>query len=72
MRLTSSFTPKREVELRPRFVVANGLLIMQLDNVTYHVRGGALNGLVNTLNNTFSCREFDIDKLPCVHAIATV
>ncbi|KAL5541280.1 hypothetical protein UlMin_042502 [Ulmus minor] len=43
---------------------------MQLNNVMFHVRGGALNGVVDTLNNTCSCQEFDIDKLPCVHAIA--
>ena len=70
MGLTSPLTPKRVDELRARCAVANGLLIMQLNNVTYHVRGGALDGVVNTLNSTYSCREFDIDKLPCVHAIA--
>ncbi|KAL5549313.1 hypothetical protein UlMin_004544 [Ulmus minor] len=45
---------------------------MHLNNVTYHVRRGALNGVVDTLNSTCSCREFNIDKLPCVHAIAAV
>ncbi|KAL5561009.1 hypothetical protein UlMin_030756 [Ulmus minor] len=70
IRLTSPLTPKREDEFRPCFVIANGLVTMQLNNVTYHVRGGALDRVVNTLNSTCSCREFDIDKLPCVHAIA--
>ncbi|KAL5571321.1 hypothetical protein UlMin_020918 [Ulmus minor] len=69
MGLTCPLTPKREDELRPRFAVANGLVIIQLNNVAYHVRGGALNGVVDTLNNTCSCQEFDIQKLPCVHAI---
>ncbi|KAL5548321.1 hypothetical protein UlMin_003552 [Ulmus minor] len=45
---------------------------MQLNNVTFHVRGGALDGVVDTLNSTCSCQEFDIDRLPCVHAIAAV
>ncbi|KAL5544315.1 hypothetical protein UlMin_008099 [Ulmus minor] len=45
---------------------------MQLNNVTFHVRGGILDGVVDTLNSTCSCWEFDIDKLPCVHAIAVV
>ena len=68
MGLISPLTLKREDELKPFFAVGNSLVTMQLNNVTYHVRGGALDGVVNTLNSTCS-REFDIDKLPCVHAI---
>ena len=67
--LTSPLTLKREDELRACFAVANGLLTMQLNNVTFHVRGGVLDRVVNTLNSTCSCQEFDIDRLPCVHAI---
>ncbi|KAL5579492.1 hypothetical protein UlMin_011934 [Ulmus minor] len=70
VRLTSPLTPKREDELRARFAIANVLLTMQLNNLMFHVRGGALDGVVDTLNNTCSCREFDIDRLPCVHVIA--
>ena len=55
MRLISPLTPKREDELKSRFAVANGLVTMQLNNVTYHVTGGALDGVVDTLNNTCSC-----------------
>ena len=55
MGLTFPLTLKREDELGPRFVVANGLLTMQLNSVTYHVRGGALDGVVDTLNSTCSC-----------------
>ena len=54
MGLTSPLTPKREGELRPRFTVANGLVTIQLNNLTYHVRGGALDGVVDTANNTCS------------------
>ncbi|KAL5579466.1 hypothetical protein UlMin_011908 [Ulmus minor] len=55
MGVTSPLILKREDELKPRFVIANNLLTMQLNNVTHHVRGGALDGLVNTLNSTCSC-----------------
>ena len=72
MGLTSPLTSKREDELRAHFAVANGLLTMQLNNVTYHVRGGSLDVVVDTLNSTCSCQEFDIDKLPCVHTITAV
>ncbi|KAL5575228.1 hypothetical protein UlMin_016927 [Ulmus minor] len=41
-----------------------------LNPVTYHVKGGELEGVVDIFNKTCTCKEFDIDKLPCVHAIA--
>ena len=72
MRLTYPLTLKREDELIPRFAVDSGLVTMQLNNATYHVRGGALNRVVDTLNSTCNCREFNIDKLPCVHVIVVV
>ncbi|KAL5578638.1 hypothetical protein UlMin_011080 [Ulmus minor] len=41
-----------------------------LNPVTYHVKGGELEGVVDIFNKMCTCKEFDIDKLPCVHAIA--
>ncbi|KAL5537977.1 hypothetical protein UlMin_045921 [Ulmus minor] len=43
---------------------------LQLNPVTYHVKRGELEGVVDIFNKTCTCKEFDIDKLPCVHAIA--
>ncbi|KAL5574599.1 hypothetical protein UlMin_016298 [Ulmus minor] len=60
----------REFELRPRFVQSNGQHTSQLNPVTYHVKGGELEGVVDIFNKTCTCKEFDIDKLPCVHAVA--
>ncbi|KAL5548406.1 hypothetical protein UlMin_003637 [Ulmus minor] len=60
----------RESEFRPRFAQSNGRHTLQLNPVTYHVKGGELEGVVDIFNKTCTCKEFDIDKLPCVHAIA--
>ncbi|KAL5564300.1 hypothetical protein UlMin_027464 [Ulmus minor] len=70
MAITAPLTLSRESEFRPRFVQSNGRYTLQLNPVTYHVKGGELEGVVDIFNKTCTCKEFDIDKLPCVHAIA--
>ena len=68
--LTSPLTPNRENELRPYFTESNNLLTSQLNPITFHVKGGGLESVVNTDTLTCTCRMFDIDRLPCVHSIA--
>ncbi|KAL5563962.1 hypothetical protein UlMin_033709 [Ulmus minor] len=70
MAITAPLTPSRESEFRSRFAQSNGRHTLQLNPVTYHVKGGELEGVVDIFNKTCTCKEFDIDKLPCVHAIA--
>ena len=70
MALTTPLTPSRESQLRPHFAQSNGRHTSQLNPVTYHVKGGELEGVVDIFNKTCTCKEFDIDKLPCVHAVA--
>ncbi|KAL5562200.1 hypothetical protein UlMin_031947 [Ulmus minor] len=72
MAITTPLTPSWESKLRPRFAQSNGRHTSQLNPVTYHVKCGELEGVVAIFNKTCTCKEFDIDKLPCVHAIATV
>ncbi|KAL5582754.1 hypothetical protein UlMin_015196 [Ulmus minor] len=71
MAITTPFTPSWESELRPRFAQSNGWHTSQLNPVTYCVKGGELEGVVDIFNKMCTCKEFDIDKLPCVHAVAT-
>ncbi|KAL5574175.1 hypothetical protein UlMin_023772 [Ulmus minor] len=70
MAITAPLTLSRESEFRPRFAQSNGQHTSQLNPVTYHVKGGELEGVVDIFNKTCTCKEFDIDKLLCVHAIA--
>ncbi|KAL5575736.1 hypothetical protein UlMin_017435 [Ulmus minor] len=72
MAIIAPLTTSRESKFRPRFVQSNGQHISQLNPVTYHVKGGELEGVVDIFNKMCTCKEFDIDKLPCVHAITAV
>ena len=68
--LTSLLTLKQEDELRPHFMESNSLLTNQFHPVTFHVKGGGLDAVVDTHNLTCTCHVLDIDRLLCVHAIA--
>ncbi|KAL5564836.1 hypothetical protein UlMin_028000 [Ulmus minor] len=71
MTLTSLLTLNLEDELRPRFMESNSLLTIQLNSVMFHVKGGGILEAVGNIHNlTCTCHIFDIDRLPCVHAIA--
>ena len=72
MAITTPLTPSRESEFWPCFAQSNGRHTSQLNPVTYHVKGGELEGVVDIFNKMCTCKEFDIDKLSCVHAIATM
>ncbi|XP_060668520.1 uncharacterized protein LOC125419637 [Ziziphus jujuba] len=48
-----------------------GLCVMPMNLYEFQVVGhGMFVGVVNLENKTCSCKEFDIDGFPCVHAIA--
>ena len=64
MTLTSPLTPNWKDKLRPCFTESNSLLTIQLNLVTFYVKGSGFLEVVVT------CRVFDIDRLLCVHAIA--
>ncbi|KAL5579414.1 hypothetical protein UlMin_011856 [Ulmus minor] len=70
MAITAPLTPSPESKFRPCFAQSNGWHTSQLNPVTYHVKCGELEGVVDIFNKTCTCKEFDIDKLSCVHAIA--
>ena len=69
MSLTSPFTPNREKELRSHFTGSKGLLTIHLNPVMYQVKGGEIDVVVDIFNKKCSCKVFDIDRLPCAHAI---
>ncbi|KAL5560742.1 hypothetical protein UlMin_036953 [Ulmus minor] len=49
MALTTPLTPSRESQLKPRFAQSNGRHTSQLNPVTYHVKGGELEGVVDII-----------------------
>jgi hypothetical protein len=68
--VTTPITPKREAILRRRFDAAGSLTPYQLNENEYTVMGGDFNACVNLTTRSCTCRVFDIDKIPCIHAIA--
>ncbi|GMN52671.1 hypothetical protein TIFTF001_021815 [Ficus carica] len=70
MPVTTPITPKREEILRRRFDEAGSLTPYQPNENEYTVIGGDCNACVNLTTRSCTCRVFDIDKIPCIHAIA--
>ncbi|XP_038698032.1 uncharacterized protein LOC119995596 [Tripterygium wilfordii] len=46
------------------------LNVQPISHSEYYVRDGDQDGQVDLQNKTCSCRVFDLDQLPCVHALA--
>ncbi|XP_024009129.1 uncharacterized protein LOC112084159 [Eutrema salsugineum] len=61
--------------LHGRVEIAQSLNVTELNSILVEyavVRGDGKTYLVNLKTKSCSCRWFDIDKYPCVHALATV
>ncbi|XP_010506939.1 PREDICTED: uncharacterized protein LOC104783488 [Camelina sativa] len=49
---------------------ASFLQVQEIDSHHYEVRSGSSVNVVNLSQRRCSCRVFDVDKIPCIHAIA--
>ncbi|KAK2653129.1 hypothetical protein Ddye_012985 [Dipteronia dyeriana] len=45
-------------------------MVHPIDSVNFNVKDGNKDGLVNLYEKTCSCSKFEVDKLPCQHALA--
>lgn len=59
-----------EQKLRKRLDAASRMNVVKINDVEYNVLDGDLNGLVHLANRSCTCRKFDLEQLPCKHAIA--
>lgn len=59
-----------EKKLRKRLNAASRMNVVKINDVEYNVLDGDLNGLVHLQNHSCTCRKFDLEQLPCKHAIA--
>ncbi|CAL8083959.1 unnamed protein product [Prunus armeniaca] len=59
-----------EIKLRKRLDAASRMNVVKINDVEYNVLDGDLNGLVHLQNRSCTCRKFDLEQLPCKHAIA--
>ncbi|XP_073120772.1 uncharacterized protein [Henckelia pumila] len=66
---TTSVTPSVEKILRERFILSQTMHVEELNEMEYHVTGHGHNEIVDFGSKSCTCRVFDIDRIPCVHAI---
>ncbi|PON34542.1 Zinc finger, SWIM-type [Parasponia andersonii] len=56
--------------MKRKFVQSCNMKVIPINQFKFNVKDEALDGLVNIEELSFSCREFEIDKILCAHAIA--
>ncbi|XP_075491026.1 uncharacterized protein LOC142529381 [Primulina tabacum] len=66
----TNFTPTVESILCERFNIGRGYQVYELGHLEFDVRSATNSDLVDLESKRCTCREFDIDKIPCSHAIA--
>ncbi|KAK2655375.1 hypothetical protein Ddye_008427 [Dipteronia dyeriana] len=47
-------------------------MVRPIDSINFNVKDGNKDGLVNLSEKTCSCAKFEVDKLPCRHALAAI
>ncbi|XP_047268713.1 uncharacterized protein LOC124898787 [Capsicum annuum] len=66
------FVPSTETKIIANKNLVNKLLIHQIDEDTFSVTVDNGIAMVRLRSKTCSCREFDLDKIPCQHAMAAL
>ncbi|XP_073037446.1 uncharacterized protein [Primulina eburnea] len=62
-------TPTIEGILRSRFSDAQGMQVFKLGHLEFDVRSRGHSAIVDLESKRCTCRVFDIDRIPCAHAI---
>ncbi|XP_024042932.1 uncharacterized protein LOC112099718 [Citrus clementina] len=66
----SRLTKWADKEVRSRQIASQNFRVINLNLYEFIVKDGDLDGHVNMLEKTCTCREFQLEQLPCVHAVA--
>ncbi|XP_075475752.1 uncharacterized protein LOC142511124 [Primulina tabacum] len=66
----SNMTPTIEGILRSKFTDAQGMQVFELGRLEFDVRSRGHSAIVDLESKRCTCRVFDIDRIPCAHAIA--
>ncbi|XP_075483807.1 uncharacterized protein LOC142523961 [Primulina tabacum] len=66
----TNLTPTIEGILRSRFTDAQGMQVFELGRMQFDVRSRGHSAIVDLESKRCTCRVFDIDRIPCAHAIA--
>ncbi|XP_022889306.1 uncharacterized protein LOC111404780 [Olea europaea var. sylvestris] len=66
----TTLTPPIEDKMRKKYNDAKGLIVLPINKYELHVGVENEMHIVNLEARTYSCREFDLEKLPYKHALA--
>ncbi|XP_022888669.1 uncharacterized protein LOC111404142 [Olea europaea var. sylvestris] len=65
-------TTKQEKKLRENSVESKKMKVSTSSSILYHVNDGYASYLVNMEERTCTCNYFQVDKIPCAHALAVI
>jgi len=71
-KLKTTFVPSAETKIMANKNLGNKLLVHQIDEDTFSVTADNGIAMVHLRSKICSCREFDLDKIPCQHAMAAL
>ncbi|KAK0573575.1 hypothetical protein LWI29_034673 [Acer saccharum] len=69
-KMSTPMTKWAEKKLRRRSKKSRCYRVHPINLYEHHVIDGYLNGFVNLIEKTCTCRKFQLDQLPCRHALA--
>ncbi|XP_022155934.1 uncharacterized protein LOC111022933 [Momordica charantia] len=70
--LQSFLSPWAETEIRKQFNESKSLMVDHINNVEFQVIHKAENFLVNLGSKSCTCRVWDLEEIPCAHALAVI
>ncbi|KAK0574116.1 hypothetical protein LWI29_018397 [Acer saccharum] len=68
----TQLTPRATALIKARNYDSEKYTVCPIDLVNFNVKDGNKDGLVNLSEKTCSCMKFQVDKLPCRHALAAI
>ncbi|KAK2642652.1 hypothetical protein Ddye_024415 [Dipteronia dyeriana] len=72
LKLTSQLTTAADGAIGVKDEEARYMLVYPIRFYTFHVKDGGLDGNVDLTTKTCTCKEFDVDQLPCAHALTCI
>ncbi|KAK2658619.1 hypothetical protein Ddye_005152 [Dipteronia dyeriana] len=72
LKLTTQLTTAADVAIGVKDEQARYMRVYPITFYTFLVKDGDLDGHMGLTTKTCTCREFDVDQLPCAHALACI
>ena len=67
--MTTELTTWADGELHVRYNTSSTYEVEAINSIEYNVKYNGASDHVNLHNHSCTCRRFDLDRIPCSHAI---